>query len=165
MRTSSTVASVALLLSLGGSTHAEDTKTYPASMCVKWSTGGVPVYSYSTLGNSSSTAVLRVDCPVLNDQGGLVDSGSWVKAKDRHATQAIECELWRIYANDEDGGLSGWSTGAVATAGSENLWRFMNFGAIGGLAFAGPHLYYSCSIPPAADGQVSFIANYGVRER
>ena len=136
----------------------------PGAACVKWTSGDpTPLLSYSELHNPSSTAWLRVDCPVvrtdfdsfLHDAGV---EGAWVRMVDRHYTSNGSCRLIS-YSRNTDGTASFWATGTQFTAGSGNQAQVLNTGGLGGENGAS-HLYFSCQIPPSYAGNSSSLVTY-----
>lgn len=84
-----------------------DSKTLPGSMCQP--TSNTAVFSKDSSGrisNSSPTAALTVDCPVVRDVSAAngtdgVDVG-WIQVVDNHPTQTFNCTLYSENKNDNN---------------------------------------------------------------
>ena len=139
--------------------HATDGKNYPGSMCIRVTGGGgIPTISDGGIGNASSTSTMRLECPAIKDQAFNIDSG-WVLVYDRHFSQAVKCSLHSrspIYASISPVVSS---VGGSATGPSETL----RFGWRGGLSIS--RYFYSCEIPPAFNGAISYLVSYHVEEQ
>jgi hypothetical protein len=143
------------------------TEVYPAAMCVKWSSGGTPNYSFGSIRNTSSTSTLSLDCPAVHDPGpndvATIQSG-WVRVTDQHFSQDICCTLTVV---DHSGsGFDSWWGGPKCSVGSSPNVQHLDFGAVwfnpSDSLFS--HYYYSCHIPPTYNGQLSYIHTYSIDE-
>ncbi len=158
------LATVALI---GGQAYAGEA-SYPGAACVKWSAGDPqPLLSYSEILNPSSTAWLRVDCPITRTDfdSFLHDAGvesSWVRMVDRHYTSNGSCRLVS-YSHNTDGTASYWTTGTQYTSGTGNQAQQLNIGSLDGENGAS-HLYFSCQIPPTYAGNYSTLVTYYVNQ-
>jgi hypothetical protein len=139
--------------------HAVDGKNYPGSMCVRFS-GPTPVYGQSAIGNPSTTAELRLDCPVVKDENNI--RSGWVRVIDRHTTASVGCNLNCVSRSGST--PTACSTPLFVSVGSSDTTQHLSFGSLTCSAcnsFA--HYYYSCRIPPTQAG-TSWIWTYQVLE-
>lgn len=161
-----TLCSAALMfafLFVGPSTvMAGDAKTYPGSMCVRYS-GSNPSYSYSLIGNPSSSQWLYLDCPVINDSMSEDLANSWVSILDRHYSKNVCCSINSVYWNSSAARVYGWWGGNKCSSGSGNHLQKRTWGGLGG-AGENVHTYFSCKIPPTYSGHASYIVNYHANE-
>jgi hypothetical protein len=141
---------------------AGDAKTYPGSMCVRYS-GSNPSYSGSMIGNPSSSQWLYLDCPAINDSMSEQLHNSWVAVLDRHYSSDVHCSVHSRYWNNSTAALNGWWGGNKYSAGSGNNLQKLSWGRLSG-AGDSVHTYFSCAIPPAYSGHVSYIVNYHANE-
>lgn len=140
---------------------AGDAKTYPGSMCVKYS-GGNPSYLWSMIGNPN-TSYIYVDCPVINDSMSESIKNAWVGVLDRNFNQEFRCSLNSAYWNDTHDTMYGWWGANKYSEGSSNNRQKLSWGSLGG-ADENVHHYFSCRIPAIYSGQTSYIINYHVNE-
>ena len=152
----------ALLLFGSAAAMAGDAKTYPGSMCVRYS-GSTPSYNTSAIGNPSSSQWLYVDCPVINDEMSKDLANSWVGVLDRHYSYDANCSINSAYWNNSASAFYGWWGENKYTAGSGNNLQKLTWGALGG-AGESVHTYFSCKIPPSYSGNVSYIVSYHANE-
>ena len=138
--------------------HAGDGKTYPGSLCVRWSGTSTPIYEFSAIGNPSATTELRLDCPVIKD-GANIASG-WVGVVDRHYSDDVGCNLNSFYRSGSGYVLN--STPWIRSVGSSGNAQQLPFGGV--VANSLTHYYYSCRIPPTYTGNISYITTYHVIE-
>jgi hypothetical protein len=137
-------------------------KTYPGSMCVRHY-GSSPSYSSSMIGNPSSSQWLYLDCPTINDSMSESLRNSWVAVLDRHYSSDVHCSVHSRYWNNSTAALNGWWGGNKYSAGSGNNLQKLSWGRLSG-AGDSVHTYFSCAIPPAYSGHVSYIVNYHANE-
>jgi hypothetical protein len=150
------------LLTMGASlAYAVDTKEYPGSMCVKWGGDGIPVYDWSSIGNASPTSPLDLDCPIVHDAAGAISG--WVRVTDYHYNLDISCTLVSVYRSDIDSSPQYKLSRTQYSSGSGPKVQQLPFGGVEAESIA--HYYYSCSIPPAYNGSVSYIHTYQIVER
>lgn len=155
------VLSLLLVAFCAANAFATDGKIYPGSMGVKWTPSDPdPVLNCSAIGNPSSTKWLRVDLPVIHDSINHTIRSGWVKAIDMHYSRNISARLMSIFRN----GCTwyGWASPIRTTSGANCAAQTLSFGSLGSNSLA--HYYYSCSIPPTYNGQVSYIVSYKVDE-
>jgi hypothetical protein len=135
--------------------HAQQ-QTYPASMCVSASADPVTATYLGQVRNNSTTATIRVVCPVVRDLGSYVAGNAagnvWVS--DGHFNQDVCCAA---RARTPSNG-STFTTANRCTTGVQN---FIN------LPFAGPvvasqlsYRYYACTLPPLYMNTPSIIEGY-----
>jgi hypothetical protein len=137
-------------------------KTYPGSMCVRHS-GSSPSYSSSMIGNPSSSQWLYLDCPTINDSMSESLRNSWVAVLDRHYSNSVHCSVNSVHWNNSAETIYGWWGGKKYSNGSGNSLQKLSWGGLGG-AGDSVHTYFSCAIPPAYLGHVSYIVNYHANE-
>ncbi len=172
MKTVKLLAATLLLGSLAGPFSASpalanDGKAYPGSLCVPWGDNRHPTYSAGAIGNPSTTEPLFIDCPVVKDNiaswgkpyFSRIEDG-WVRMIDEHYTDDIACEFqFGVY-------LSEWymqGSGRKGSTGSGASIQHVYF-PIGKIAQKRNHAYLSCVIPPAYEGNVSYITSYYLEE-
>ena len=154
---------IPLSLALAGSTTwAADAKTYPGSMCVRWS-GSSPSYNTSAIGNPSSTQWTYLDCPVINDDMGADTQSSVVRVLDRHYSSDVRCSINSAYWNNTNDQFYGWWGSNISSSGSGNDLQVLNTGGIGGSGST-VHTYFSCRIPPTYNGNRSYTISYYANE-
>lgn len=146
--------------------HGADEKSYPGSMCVQWSGGGIKALSWSSVANHSPDDWIYLDCPIIQDNVSTdyipgINSG-WVKATDRHYSLDIRCGLYYVRRNASDSTIV-WTGGSRRTTvgAGERVQHLEYSGA--GRAVSG-HAYYSCAIPPTYDRHPSEIHTYNAKE-
>ena len=147
---------------LGGPAQAGDAKTYPGSMCVRYS-GASPSYSSSAIGNPSSTQWLYLDCPAINDSMNEDLNNSWVGALDRHYSSDIRCSVNSAYWNSTHSTFYGWWGSNQYSSGSGNHRQLLSWGGLSGSGET-VHTYFSCRIPPTYSGNRSYIISYHTNE-
>jgi len=154
---SSIAMSTAILIaSISASTaYAVDGKNYPGSMCVRWN-GGTPVYDGSSIGNSSPSTPLYLDCPAVKDATNI--RSGWVRVIDRHYSENVRCNLV-VSETIGTGHPLGWQS----SNGSNNQQQILRWNSGAG-AQNHSYYYYSCVIPPAYNGARSYINSYQVQE-
>jgi hypothetical protein len=137
--------------------QAEDGKNYPGSMCVRFA-GPAPFYHNSGIGNPGSTDLL-VDCPAIKDATNI--RSGWVRVVDRNPNADVRCELRSLIRAGST--WDGCGTGFVSSAGNPVTTLHLSFP---GLSCSTPlhHYFYSCRIPPAVNGSISYITSYQVNE-
>lgn len=141
---------------------AGDAKTYPGSMCVRYA-GSTPSYSFSMIGNRSSSQWLYLDCPVINDSMSESLANSWIAVLDRHYSSGVRCSINSAYWNNGASSIYGWWGANKYSSGSSNAQQKLAWGGLGGSG-ENVHTYFSCAIPPAYSGNVSYIVNYHANE-
>jgi len=146
-------------------THAidDDAKVYPGAMCVRFSgaIGDNTTLSFSAIGNPSTTATLRVDCPVINDEDGDGTLQAWFRAIDQSYTADVSCSVNSFYRSGSS--WLGWWTPSRPTAGAGTHVQHISFPEDLG-ANSVSHYYFSCRIPPRYSGHISYITSYKVEE-
>lgn len=155
---------VPLIMAFGGSlAHAADAKTYPGSMGIKRS-GGTPSFSYSAIGNSSSSSWMYVDLPVINDSMDGRIQKSKVFVLDRHYSSNVRCSFVRAFWYSNYGRFSAhFSANKYSNGSSNSLQTLVTTGeSAGGGDYY--HYYFSCAIPPRYYGNTSYITSYHVNE-
>ncbi|BFM04892.1 hypothetical protein [Halioxenophilus aromaticivorans] len=140
---------------------AADWKTYPGSMGVKFK-GPSPYINHSGIYNPSSTSVMYVDLPIINDDSNDIASSN-VRVIDRHYSQDIRCSVNQRYMSTSSGSVYGYMGGNKLSSGSSAFLQKLNTGALGGSGSA-VHSYFSCKIPPTYSGNRSGIFSYYVNE-
>lgn len=134
--------------------HAVDGKLYPGSMCVRWAGTTAPAYSYSDIGNPSSSTSLSLDCPAVRDAATI--SGGAAYVVDLSYSDNISCNL----VSSSRYSLAASPT--RTTTGSGTTPQVLSFGGLG--ADSASHYYFSCRIPPTYLGNTSWISTYKVVE-
>lgn len=163
-------------LLLSNSSHANDDKIYPGSMCVKYrgindseaSTGNLRVSSAATVSNDSIVNTLNVICPIVKDNvngAPLSILSARIVVIDRHPNQAVTCTL---KATNRQNGENSQSTPLTVstpsnTTGDPLLLNF-NTPVSGGTVAQKRHYYFQCSIPPKFADEGSHIVSYQVVE-
>lgn len=146
---------------IGSHAFAADAKNYPGSNCVQWSGPDSAVYSFSRIGNFSSTNFIFLDCIAINDVQGKGVSSSWVSVIDRNTVADIRCQLVTAFVNSS-GGVIAMSADPVESIGSGPEAQVLDTGAADSNELA--HYYLSCRIPPTDGGAVSYISTYQINE-
>lgn len=154
-----TILSLVLASTVGlpAAAMAADNKTYPGSSCVRYS-GASPSYSFSMIGNPSSSSWTYLDCPIINDENSDTAS-AWVGVLDRHYTSNVRCALNTAYWNNSADSIYGWWGPTRYSSGSSNDRQVLSWSSQGGTGF-NVHTYFSCAIPPTYSGNRSYIISY-----
>lgn len=146
-----------LIVLLVASMAFADTKIYPGSMCVPWNSNQPgPLLNAGAIQNPSSTAALRVDCPVIGN--GLSTKSAWMRVRDRHYDEDVWAALVTVYASGH--GYTWWSSPLTFSSGTNKAAQVLSFGFLKGASTA-VH-YFSCYIPPTYKGNMSSIISYEV---
>lgn len=154
-------AAVAVCGMAVASVQANDNKTYPGSMAVKWQ-GSTPSYMLSSIGNPSSLIWMYVDLPAINDSNGSI-ANSQVKVVDRHYDADIRCSVKQLYWNSSTDSMAGyWGAKYSSNGASDNL-KTITTGALPGYGLSF-HSFISCRVPPSYSGNESRIVSYYVSE-
>jgi hypothetical protein len=150
-----------VVMTMGASlAYAIDTKIYPGSMCVKWSSGGIATYNWSSIRTASSTSTLGLDCPAVHDAVNI--QSGWVRVTDLNFSADIRCTLESVYRANLNSSVFHWFSGPRSSVGSSPNVQTLTFGPVGANSIS--HYYYSCSIPPTYSGNVSSIHTYQIVE-
>jgi hypothetical protein len=157
----SATAIMILLTIAANPVMAGDAKTYPGSMCVKYS-GGNPSYNSSMIGNPNRSYIY-LDCPAINDSMSEDLNNSWVGVLDRHYSQNVRCSINSAYWNNTHDAIYGWWGSNRYSTGSSNNRQVLSWGALGGTGET-VHHYFSCRIPAVYSGNRSYIISYHVNE-
>lgn len=141
--------------------QAADGKVYPGSNCVRYA-GSTPSYSWSRIGNPSTTTNLYLDCPFAKDHIGFAFDSYWMRATDLSSASNVTCRLYSVYRSG--GTIWFWSGSLLATssAGFSTNEQHISGGANVG-ANNVSHAYFSCKIPPQQIGR-SYISSYSATE-
>ena len=161
--TVATVFGAFSLLATTSETRA-DAKNFPGSVCVRWSGSSSVAYYYSAIGNASTHSSLYLDCPVTKDLSRVNTSGNHFAAKDRSASNGVQCSLMSMRV-EYDCSVSGWSSGSRTTLGNLNRWQIVSTDHDPGSVVSSDRGYYffSCKIPPKAT-DISYILMLRVDE-
>ena len=163
----STLAAAVLTTLTIAPLHAEDSKLYPASSCVKVS-GSTPALSFSRLFNPG-TGRMGLDCPVVHDnplrsiQDGYVDviDQNFANNTTNNPDTQVCAELVSL-SQAFSSTITFRSTGRKCSTGANSVSQRLSFG---GLPTNGnAHYYYSVTIPGTFNGQRSGIVTYRVDE-
>ena len=155
-----------------------DRKVFAGSSCVKYS-GPTPTYYASSIGNPSTSTLMKVDCPVTRD-GQRILSGT-VQVYDNSPVDTVRCQMLNLYRRT-NGSFTGRSTAWVH---SSNSWPSTQSGVSvshrgkSTLEFPGlpavtsryqsdhsemSHYYFSCTVPRSYGGSRSYIDSFKVDE-
>ena len=131
-------------------------------MCVRYS--GATEYdtalNFSAIGNPSASHELRVDCPVIKDEGSDGTLDGWYRAIDMNRSADVRCSINSFFRSGSQ--WLGWWTPTRSTIGFGTHVQHLNFPENLG-ANSVSHYYFSCVIPPYDTG-TSYITSYKVRE-
>jgi hypothetical protein len=154
------------IVALGAvSVYADDGKNYPGSMCVRFA-GPAPVYNNSGIGNPGTTDLL-VDCPAVKDATSI--RGGWVRVVDLNdnTDARVQCELRSLIRTGSrwTGCGTGWqrSSDIPPVRSIRNTWCSPPSSCPTSSLHL-HHYFYSCRIPPADNGNISYITSYQVNE-
>lgn len=160
-------------LLLSSSSYANDDKTFPGSMCVKYqdlneneaSTGILRVSNSATVSNDSTTNTLRVICPIVKDNVAGADQriiSARVVVIDQHPTEAVVC---RVSATFRSNGQNVSDPIGPTRSSANGDPDFLNFGQLNtGTPAQRRHYFIRCNIPPKFAGDASHIVSYSVSE-
>ena len=147
-----------LIVLLVASMAFADTKIYTGSMCVPLNSDQPgPLLNAGAIENPSSTAGLRVYCPVIGN--GLSTKSAWMRVRDRNYDEDVWATLVTIYASGP--GYTWWSSPSTSSSGTNKAAQVFSFGFLKGASTA--HHYFSCYIPPTYKGNRSSIISYEVK--
>ena len=150
------MAVAVLALGLTGAAHAQDSKSYPGTMCVTYGSQQTLSHGDTSIANRSAST-RRAVCPIVRDNLELPWERLIVFVDDRHAMQDICCEA---LANDEYGGAGASATLCSSGTGQQPL----AFAALpAGTLPEGPYSVV-CDLPPTEAGMSSLITSYRVYE-
>lgn len=147
-----------MVMGFAQSVQAGDGKSYPGSMCTKYTGSGTDVTGTAAMRNNSATNDLKVICPIVKDQNGIqkvsihtIDPGGG----------AIACRVLTHYR--ENATWKGqWTT---AKSGGNGDPSFINFNNVNHDAITGAHSYIRCTIPHKLNNGSGFhIISYHVTE-
>jgi hypothetical protein len=154
------LAAAALTLGLAGAAHAEDTKVYPATMCLaSGGDQGALHHGETSVANQSAAAAVTAICPLVRDNVTLPWERLVVAVFDRHSTQDICC---KAQANDPYG-FNGSSSAWICSSGTGT--QNLSFDALApGTEPLGPYSVL-CQIPAKEAGTpASLITSYRLLE-
>ena len=139
---------------------AQDYKTYPGSMCVKWQ-GPEPTISFSSILNPSSSEYLYVDCPLIVDVTDGHVSLPYVVLLDQHYSKDVRCSINSAQRKNSTW-YGYWGSNQFSEGNSTNKQEFLWYKH----SKAGDYgiYYFSCRIPPTYNGNKSAIISYGAGE-
>ena len=138
---------------------AADTKIYAGSNCVQFAGPDTKFLSFSLIGNSSLTDLIRLDCIGINDVPGKGIKEGSVRVIDRNSTQAVECQMVSIHVNDA-GGVVAELSPVMASGGNSPALQVLSFDGLTGNPAA--HYFFGCSIPPRTAFGSSSIVSYSL---
>lgn len=153
---------IAILGLLSSATsYADNEKLYPGSMCIPLGfEQPTPFINFGEINNPSSTKWLSVDCPIIRDNpGGHIKRG-YVNMFDQNYNYNISCRLASVHRSGA--GFTGWWYQNKSSAGSIEKVQKSIFGKQHSIS--GYHYFYSCTIPPKYNGNMSGISSYSARE-
>ncbi|NOT53489.1 MAG: hypothetical protein HOP18_02685 [Deltaproteobacteria bacterium] len=161
---SSVVIAAGLLFGATSLSYA-DSKTYPASECVRWDERVDPVtfLNFGRRFNPSTTLRLRLDCPAVKDRSTDVRN-SWIRVIDQHPNDQV-CAQFIAYK--QLGALTvirGTPQLCTTLAFVSATPVQLNTGALAAIP-ADAHYYFSVlRIPMNFNGAVSGVVTYAVDE-
>jgi len=118
-------------------------------------------YVYASIGNTSTTADLGVQCPVVLPQNAQISA--WVTVLDTSSAQNVACTLWNYYWSNSSFGWAGtFASGNTTGSSVSNSKRIALAADSNGLNITGAS-FIGCSIPKkTAGGDVSQLISYDV---
>jgi hypothetical protein len=147
-------------LTVSTTAFAADTKVYPGGMCQKYTGDGVKLIWFGATHNSSASATLNLDCPVVRDETGYgLVSGSKVRVIDR-SSAAVTCEIQMVHDVSVTS-RTWWATGRRSSVGTGV--QDLTFGVIGPNN-PRAHLVVGCDVPPTEGGLRSGVISYQIAE-
>jgi hypothetical protein len=153
---------VSLCLFLGAFTvSAEDGKVYPGTMCHS-NEEALIQYAYTRAWNSSTSADLWLDCPVVKDSvaGYVTHSYAWVVDQNPNSDKNVNCTLYCL--SSELSTYTGWWTPTQYSSGSNATPQKLTMGSVS--CTTDYSLSMACWIPRKWNGAASGVAAYRVDE-
>jgi hypothetical protein len=140
----------------------DDYKVYPGGMCVTLPGGTYITHNFGSVENTSPTAYLFIDCPVVKDVYRRIKEG-WVQTTDRHPSADVACNLVQMMRRFQDSTIV-FRVDGRRTSGANSSVQVLHHnppdpdGTTGGAS----HNYYTCEIPPTYNSAVSGIHSYSI---
>jgi hypothetical protein len=150
------LTTAALTLGLAGAAHAQDSKSYPGTMCQASGTQQTLSYGLSGIANLGDGSMSAI-CPLVRDNLSAPWDRVTVYVRDRHTTQNVCCTA---YARNEDGTAGTNATECTTGEGYQTL----SFASLPGVPDLGPY-FVLCQIPGVdPNGSSSYISSYRIQE-
>ena len=149
---------LAVSMTLGISAQAGSI-VYSPAFCQIVSSNPDVYWNWSRLFNDSTTNMLKVYCPAINDTHTNIESG-WVMVLDQNVDDNIQCRLITNYQVD-NGGADHYATSYEYSSGYSSYWQRLDFGALTNDDTTTIH--YECWIPLKDIGR-SGIGSYEVSQ-
>jgi len=158
LKTTLTTSVLFLLISqMNMASAAADAETYPGSMCKRWGGSNSPTYSFSGMGNNSTSQYMYVDCPIVKKDALNQGSIKYVTVRLKEdANNRVRCS---VQSRSFD--YSGYKWGGWGTANKySNLYSGMVFSNVSVRNYQ--NLYLSCRLPKK-NGNPAYIVSYTVQ--